>query len=81
MGTRRANIQRESFSSKRRNDFCRAVNVRHNFFINRMVLDWNKLPHQVTSSPSTNSFNAKLDKRNNAATIGQTGRHRLGTCT
>ena len=58
MGTRRENIQRESFNSKSRNDVCRAVKVRRKFFINRVVPDWNKLPYQVTSAPSTHSFKA-----------------------
>ena len=47
--------------------------------LHMLAPDINKLLHQVTSAPSTNSFKAKLDKRNNTATIVQTGRHRLGT--
>ena len=80
-GTRGASLQSESFCAKRKNDLCRAVNVRHNFFINRVVPDWNKLPNHVKTAPSTNSFKARLDERNNMATIVQPSRHRLGTCT
>ena len=81
MGDRWANLQRESFSSKRKNDFCSAVNLRHNFYSNRVVPNWNRLSHHVTSAPSINSFKARLDKRNKTAAIVQTGCHRLGICT
>ena len=79
--SRKPNLQRESFSSKRKNDFCRAVNLRHNFYSNRVVPNWNRLSHHVTSAPSINSFKARLDKRNKTAAIVQTGCHRLGICT
>ena len=67
-GTHRASLQRESFSAKRKNDYCRAVNIRHNFFINRVVPDWNKLTNHVNTAPSTNSFKARLNERNNMVT-------------
>ena len=73
--TRRQNLRRESFSAQRSNDFCRAVNLRHNFYSNRVVPDWNKLPQSVISAPSINSFKARLDMKNEKATIVQTGRH------
>ena len=59
--SRKQNLKRESFSSKRSNDFCREVSVRHNFFINRVIPDWNNMPSKIVSAPSINSFKARLD--------------------
>ena len=36
--------------------------ARHNFFTNRIANEWNKLPEDVISAKSVNSFKAKLDK-------------------
>ena len=79
--TSRASLQRESFSARRKDDYCRAVNERHNFLIYRVVPDWNKLTNPVKTAPLINSFKARLDERNNMTTIVQSGGHRLGTCT
>ena len=54
--TRKPNLQREIFSSKRKNEFCRVVKLRHKFYSNRVVPDLNRLLHHVTSAPSINSF-------------------------
>ena len=51
-------LARESFNSKIKNDFSSAVSTRHHFFLNRVVLDWNKLPENV------NSFKVALDRFN-----------------
>jgi hypothetical protein len=61
--SRKQNLKRESFSSKRSNDFCREVSVRHNFFINRVIPDWNNIPSKLVSAPSINSFKARLDMK------------------
>ena len=34
---------------------------RSNFFKNRITNDWNRLPDEITSATSSNSFNNKLD--------------------
>ena len=36
-------LKRESFPSKKVNDFGRFVSARHNFFLNRVTENWNKL--------------------------------------
>jgi hypothetical protein len=44
---------------------------RHNFLVNRVVNDWNKLPEEVISAPNVNNFKKKLDdwmERNGATT-------------
>ena len=40
--------------------FCKA-NVRQNYFSNRVVNTWNKLPSSIVNAPSLNSFKAMLD--------------------
>ena len=61
--SRKQNLRRESFSSKRSNDLCRGVSVRHNFFIYRVIPDWNNMPSKKVSAPSINFFKARLDIR------------------
>ena len=34
---------------------------RYNFFINRVVSNWNRLPEETINAKSLNSFKAKLD--------------------
>jgi hypothetical protein len=36
--------------------------IRHQYFSNRIVNDWNSLPESVISAPSLNSFKARIDK-------------------
>ncbi|KAK7089668.1 hypothetical protein V1264_024901 [Littorina saxatilis] len=37
------------------------LNVRGNFFSERVVNTWNSLPDQVVTAPSVNAFKARLD--------------------
>ena len=37
-------------------------NLRKNFFANRVVKDWNKLPTEVKEAPTTNSFKNHYDE-------------------
>ena len=39
------------------------LNVRKNFFSQRVVNDWNKLPETVVNSTSINMFKKRLDCR------------------
>jgi hypothetical protein len=55
------NMRRESFSSKIRNSFCSWATIRDNFFVNRVVQNWNSLPNSIVTSPSLNSFKSALD--------------------
>ena len=41
-------------------DKCR-LNVRKNFFVNRITNDWNDLPAEVKNATSTNSFKNQYD--------------------
>ena len=57
-------LNRESFPSKRRNDFASAVSMRHGFFLNRVIPDWNRLPEDVIQSKTVAGFKAALDRFN-----------------
>ena len=37
-------------------------NVRKNFFTNRIIKEWNALPQEVKSAPSTNAFKNRYDE-------------------
>ena len=37
------------------------LNVRRNFFTQRVINDWNRLPSHVVEAPSVNSFKNRLD--------------------
>ena len=52
---------RESFKSRRSNDYAFLVGWIHNFFINRVAPSWNILPPNVINSTSLNDFKAALD--------------------
>ena len=43
-----------------KNSFC--LDVRKNFFSNRVVDAWNELPQYVVDAETVNSFKARLDK-------------------
>ena len=57
-------VLRESFPSKRKNNFGSAVSVRHGFFLNSFVPDWNGLPETVIQSKTVNGFKAAFDRLN-----------------
>ena len=38
------------------------LNIRGNYFSNRVVNLWNGLPEKVVSAPSVDAFKARLDK-------------------
>ena len=54
---------RQTFKSKKHNDFAHFTTVRDHFFSNRVVERgaWNELPESVIRAPSLNSFKARLD--------------------
>ena len=56
-------IDRESFSSQLSNDHAASVNVRHNFFRNRVTPLWNALPNQTVLSPSLEKFKVEYDRK------------------
>ena len=64
METRGGNhrMKRQMFGSRQMNDHSAAVSTRLNFFLNRIIPYWNKLPVEVVAARSVNSFKAKLDK-------------------
>ena len=55
-------LVRESFPSKKKNDFASSVSIRHDFFLNRVVPDWIKLPESVIKSKTVAGFKAALDR-------------------
>ena len=57
----RLRLRRETFKSRVKNKFPKAVTLIHNFFTNRVVPRWNKLPETVVSAPSLVSFKSALD--------------------
>ena len=54
-------LLRESFPAANQNNFCHFTNVRHNFFLNRITYDWNRLNNSQVNAISVNSFKAKVD--------------------
>ena len=46
-----------------KNSFC--LDIRKNFFSNRVVDAWNELPQDVVDAETVNSFKARLDKYHN----------------
>ena len=54
--------KRESFKSKRRNDYAVFVGERHNYFVDRVAPSWNMLPSNGINSSSLNGFKVALDK-------------------
>ena len=54
-------LKREVFPSRACNDFCHFVNVRHEFFLNRVTGYWNELTKSHVNAKNINSFNAGLD--------------------
>jgi hypothetical protein len=55
-------MRRQHFGSRQTNDHMAAVTIRHNFFLNRIVNFWNRLPEEVVGARSVNGFKARLDK-------------------
>ena len=37
------------------------LNIRRNFFTQRVVMHWNRLPKEVMDAPSLDTFKARLD--------------------
>ena len=37
------------------------LDIRRNFFTQRLVTDWNRLPKEVVDAPSLDAFKARLD--------------------
>ena len=54
-------LLRESFPASDRNNLCHFTNVRHDFFLNRVTQDWNKLTNTQVNAVGVNSFKAKID--------------------
>ena len=38
------------------------LEIRRNFFSNRVVIEWNALPQHVVDAPSVNAFKNRLDE-------------------
>jgi hypothetical protein len=55
-------IMREYFPSRSCNDFCRYVSVRYEFFLNRVVGDWNRLSNDQISSQTSNVFKSRISE-------------------
>ncbi len=55
-------MRRQHFGSRQTNDHMAAVTIRHNFFLNRIVNFWSRLPEEVVGARSVNGFKARLDK-------------------
>jgi hypothetical protein len=55
-------MRRQHFGSKQTNDNRGAVTIRHNFFLNRIVNYWNRLPEDVVAARSVDAFKARLDR-------------------
>ena len=54
-------LRRKAFKSRVGNTFVKSVTQRHNFFTNRIVPRWNKLPETVVSASSLVVFKSALD--------------------
>ena len=54
-------LEREVFPSKACNDFARHISVRHEFFLNRVTSELNRLSNVDIVSPSLNVFKARID--------------------
>jgi len=55
-------LKREKFSARSCNDFGHQVTVRNEFFLNRVVGNWNKLASSQIEAQSLNIFKARIDK-------------------
>ncbi len=64
-------IMREYFPSRSCNDFCRHVSVRHEFFLNRVVGDWNRLSNDQISAPTSHVFKSRISEFQFKAAIAQ----------
>ena len=54
-------LKREVFPSKDCDDFCHFVNVRYEFFFNRVTGHWNELTNLNVNAKNINSFKTGLD--------------------
>ena len=54
-------MRTDGFKARQANDFCHFVNVRHNFFLNRVTRHWNKLNDSQILATSVNSFKSRID--------------------
>ena len=57
-------LVRETFPARLSNDHAQAVRNRHNFFLNRVIPYWNKLPEHVVWAKSVDAFKKSLDEIN-----------------
>jgi hypothetical protein len=54
-------LERETFSSRNKNNFGHFVSIRHNFFSNRTSVRWNDLENYQIEVDRVNSFKARID--------------------
>jgi len=54
-------LRRETFPSRVPGDPGRFVEVRHEFFLNRVSVGWNELSDSQVLAPSVNSFKSRLE--------------------
>jgi hypothetical protein len=62
-------LRREKFDTKLQNDHGHFVTTRHEFFLNRVTVNWNKLSNTEVNAASVNAFKARIDSVNVAAAI------------
>lgn len=55
-------VSRGNRRPKLRREIVKNCNQRHNFFINRIVNNWNNLPDDVIDAMDVNDFKNRLDK-------------------
>jgi len=60
--TNEKRLVRETFPASQQNSFCHFTNVRHDFFLNRVSVEWNKLSNTQINAICVNSFKAMIDK-------------------
>ena len=54
-------LKREAFPLKVCNDFCHFVNVRHEFFLNKVTSYWNEFTNSHVNALNINSLKTGLD--------------------
>jgi hypothetical protein len=60
-GFKRVMAPRGGRRAQHRREIVKNCNQRHNFFVNRVVYDWNSLPDKTISATTTANFKKLLD--------------------
>jgi hypothetical protein len=56
-------MRTDGFKARQANDYCHFVTVRHNFFLNRVTKQWNRLNDSQILASSVNGFKSRIDSR------------------